>query len=179
MTRGEAPREATRAPAVFAVAVNASGVVVAAVEGRDEFAAMVISPDGTKLRLEGWRSLPTSMADASPRHFAAYAAEEFDGFWGVAEAEAGAEEGAEEGAEARVFAVDATGAAATEATATAAAALRARGPGGGRGVGDAMRKKVYGEDEREERKRGRRDKTTFSAAAAAYQKDKETETRQP
>ena len=32
MTRGEAPREATRAPAVFAVAVNASGVVVAAVE---------------------------------------------------------------------------------------------------------------------------------------------------
>ena len=179
VTRGEAPREATRAPAVFAVAVNASGVVVAAVEGRDEFAAMVISPDGTKLRLEGWRSLPTSMADASPRHFAAYAAEEFDGFWGVAEAEAGAEEGAEEGAEARVFAVDATGAAATEATATAAAALRARGPGGGRGVGDAMRKKVYGEDEREERKRGRRDKTTFSAAAAAYQKDKETVTRQP
>ena len=176
VTRGEAPREATRAPAVFAVAVNASGVVVAAVEGRDEFAAMVISPDGTKLRLEGWRSLPASMADASPRHFAAAASAESDGFWGVAEA--GAEEGAEEGAEARVFAVDATGAAATEATATAVAALRARGPGGSR-RGRRHAQKVYGEDEREERKRGRRDKTTFSAAAAAYQKDKETETRQP
>jgi hypothetical protein len=174
VTRGEAPREATRAPAVFAVAVNASGVVVAAVEGRDEFAALVISQDGTKLRLEGWRALPESLAGAAPKHFAAAAAAEgSDGFWGVAEA------GAEEGAEACVFVVDATGAAATEAAAAAAAALRARGPGGGRGVGDAMRKKVYDEDEREGRKKGRRDKTTFSAAAAAYQKEKETETRQP
>ena len=178
VTRGEAPREATRAPAVFAVAVNASGVVVAAVEGRDEFAALVISQDGTKLRLEGWRSLPESMAGAAPKHFAAAAeGSDADGFWGVAEA--GAEEGAEGGAEARVFAVDATGSAATEAAAAAAAALRARGPGGGRGVGDAMRKKVYDEDEREGRKKGRRDKTTFSASAAAYQKEKETETRQP
>ena len=109
--------------------MNASGVVVAAVEGRDEFAAMVISPDGTKLRLEGWRSLPASMADASP-HFAAAASAESDGFWGVAEA--GAEEGAEEGAEARVFAVDATGAAATEATATAWRRFAGEGPGGSR-----------------------------------------------
>ena len=137
---------------------------------------MVISPDGTKLRLEGWRSLPASMADASPRHFAAAASAEIRRIRGVAEA--GAEEGAEEGAEARVFAVDATGAAATEATATAAAALRARGPGGVEAWATPAQK-VYGDDEREERKRGRRDKTTFSSAAAAYQKDKETETRQP
>ena len=153
---GEAPREPTKAPAVTAVAAAASGIVVAAVEGRAALAVMSTSADGT-LELRRWLPVPgvgqpTSLAwDAAGTRL-------------LGAGVAGEEEKTAVFFEATL--VDGEVAPTGSNPFDAVKLNTPPGATGGASVSATLHKKTYDEEEREDRKKHRNDKTKGAAVHA-------------
>ena len=180
---GEEPREATKAPAVTAIAAGSDGLIIAVVEGRAELALLSSSSAG--MELQTWVPFtgggqPTAVAfnTQGTRIWAAgiSAAEgegEGEGEGVGKEKEKEGEDGTKDTIQSKQKSVifvadvvsDAAGGKPPPAVEAAAALAIDAPPSSSRSLAEAMHKKQY--DEREGRKKQRNDRTKGPVAAAA------------